>query len=288
LIDLSSKRELALIAEIVVAMQKVAPDAFFIVGALARDLLLMHAHGVDTGRATRDIDIAVMVSDWAAFERIRDGLVASSKFGATSLPYRLRYSGLPVDIVPFGGVEDVNGTITWPSTRHAMSMVGFQEALTTCVTVRLPGGVDVRVASLPAQAMLKLVVWGDRNPDRGTKDLQDFRTLAKFYHHAVGEDRLYSDSSLFEREDFDFEALSAYLLGRDAGTAHSISTVSGTVGKRDHPGLVATVERSLAREKAGDEFATFVSSMGGSTSENSRLTQWFYDGLHDGMNLRKR
>jgi predicted nucleotidyltransferase len=286
LIDLSNKPELSLVAEIAVAMQKVAPNAFFIVGALARDLLLMHAHGVDTGRATRDVDIAVMVSDWAAFESIRSRLVESGTFVTTPSPHRLRYGGLAVDIVPFGGVEDVDGTITWPSTNAAMSAVGFQEALTTCETVRLPGGAEVQVASLPALAMLKLVAWSDRNPDRGTKDLQDFRTLARSYHRALGVDRLYSQNALLQRQDFDLESLSAYLLGQDAGRNHLSSIVAGTVGGRERPSLIGAVDRFLAGEKAADNFTTLVGSMGGSTTENSRLTLWFYDGLRDGMTPR--
>jgi predicted nucleotidyltransferase len=42
--------------------------AFFIVGATARDILLQHAHGIHTTRATLDVDIGVFVSDWDQFE----------------------------------------------------------------------------------------------------------------------------------------------------------------------------------------------------------------------------
>jgi predicted nucleotidyltransferase len=38
--------------------------AFFIVGATARDILLQHAHGIYTTRATLDVDIGVFFSDW--------------------------------------------------------------------------------------------------------------------------------------------------------------------------------------------------------------------------------
>ena len=41
---------------------------FFVVGALARDLLLEHAWHLPPQRATRNIDFGVRVADWSQFE----------------------------------------------------------------------------------------------------------------------------------------------------------------------------------------------------------------------------
>ena len=49
--------------------------AFFIVGATARDILLQHAHGIRTTRATLDVDIGVFVSDWEQFRTLKEALV---------------------------------------------------------------------------------------------------------------------------------------------------------------------------------------------------------------------
>ena len=63
LLDLSGKIE-PLIISALGEIQGVAAQehvSFFIVGASARDLLLEAAHGLASKRATRDIDIAVVV-----------------------------------------------------------------------------------------------------------------------------------------------------------------------------------------------------------------------------------
>src|SRR6266705_2373878 len=58
--DFSQKPDLVPLAEVVQAVQMAAPPLgieFFLMGAAARDLLLLHAHGIE-GRGTEDIDFA--------------------------------------------------------------------------------------------------------------------------------------------------------------------------------------------------------------------------------------
>ena len=40
---------------------------FFVIGALARDLLLEHVHGMPAVRATQDVDVALAVSEWEQY-----------------------------------------------------------------------------------------------------------------------------------------------------------------------------------------------------------------------------
>ena len=47
-----------------------------VVGAMARDLVLVHGFGAQLERGTRDIDFAVQVRDWAAFEDLSGALSA--------------------------------------------------------------------------------------------------------------------------------------------------------------------------------------------------------------------
>ncbi len=54
--------------------------AFFIVGATARDILLQHAHGIRTTRATLDVDIGVFVTDWDQFQTLKEALVNMDRF----------------------------------------------------------------------------------------------------------------------------------------------------------------------------------------------------------------
>src|SRR5437867_7356522 len=80
-LNLANKQDLIFLAELVVDLRAVAPDvSVLLVGAVARDLLLFHAHGIRTGRATVDVDLALAVADWNDFERLRQSLLASGSF----------------------------------------------------------------------------------------------------------------------------------------------------------------------------------------------------------------
>ena len=41
--------------------------SYFVCGAVARDLLLSHVHGIEAGRVTADVDFAVAVEHWEQF-----------------------------------------------------------------------------------------------------------------------------------------------------------------------------------------------------------------------------
>ncbi|MES9856486.1 MAG: hypothetical protein ABW166_07785 [Sedimenticola sp.] len=47
---------------------------YVVVGATARDLVLHYGHGAKIERATHDVDFAIEVPSWAAFEALKDKL----------------------------------------------------------------------------------------------------------------------------------------------------------------------------------------------------------------------
>ena len=53
---------------------------YFICGAMARDILLRHVHGIETGTATKDVDFAVAVKNWEQFGNIKARLTATGRF----------------------------------------------------------------------------------------------------------------------------------------------------------------------------------------------------------------
>jgi predicted nucleotidyltransferase len=115
--DFSQKTELKPLALVASALQSVAQPAgieYFLIGAAARDLMLRYAHHIEPSRQTEDVDFAVMLRDWEAFANLRTALIASGAFCERPGPatHRLRHSGgLPLDIVPFGGIERADRTI---------------------------------------------------------------------------------------------------------------------------------------------------------------------------------
>ncbi len=128
LLDFSRRRELALHAAVVADMQGAAAPlgvSLLIVGAFARDVHLLYGCGIPTQRKTADIDFALMLPDWAAFEALRQRLLAASAFSiSTTTQHRLRHrTGLPVDLVPFGHVETGERMILDPVVERAAEWV---------------------------------------------------------------------------------------------------------------------------------------------------------------------
>jgi predicted nucleotidyltransferase len=196
---------------------------YFIGGAFARDLLLVHVHGLAIPRPTRDVDIGVAVQSWREFDELKGRLVATGDFSNDKdIVHRLRFlasaksSGTPLDILPFAGVEEEGSLLRWPPSRDVvMNVAGFSEALAVREEVRLGEDLVVPVASLPAQTLLKLAAWLDRRAET-SRDAVDLLTLLRRYGDAGNSDRLYEDkAALLESAGYDLERAGASLLGED-------------------------------------------------------------------------
>jgi predicted nucleotidyltransferase len=219
-LDLADRAALRPLARLLSAVRKATGDIpLVLVGAAARDVLLVHAHGAEPQRATEDTDLALAVRDWDAFLRARDALVASGAFTADGPAHRLWFGDQRVDIIPFGGVERGDRSIAWPPEgAEVMNVSGFAEALATAVSVRFPGGASFDVASLPALALLKVWAWQDRKYTAPGKDAADLWEFLRYYAAAGNQDRLYGSEgeAALASFGFDVEQAGAWLLGRDA------------------------------------------------------------------------
>lgn len=218
-IDLSDRAALQPLARLLAAVRKQAGDAaILLVGAAARDVLLVHFHGAAILRATEDTDVAVAVRSWDTFLALRQRLIDSRLFRAEGPPHRLYFGDHRLDIVPFGGVEREDRSIEWPiGGFEVMRVWGSAEALASAQLVRLPGGEAVLVASLPALALLKLWAWEDRRYET-RKDASDLWALLWHYADAGNHDRLFGPEgeAALTAFGYDLERAGAWLLGRDA------------------------------------------------------------------------
>src|SRR5579863_8303356 len=196
---------------------------YFVAGATARDIIMVHVHGLRPGRATRDIDFGIAVESWDHFARLKEGLIATGDFQSDLRALqRLIYSdqtagfSLPVDLIPFRGVASANSTIEWPPNRDiVMNVAGFEEALTSSVSIEIDEDLSVRVASPCGLTLLKLVAWSDRGRETN-KDAADLYRLLTTYADAGNTDRLYDqEMDLLEAVGFDMGLAGAELLGRD-------------------------------------------------------------------------
>lgn len=197
--------------------------SYFVCGAVARDILLQHVHGIETGTATADVDFGVAVENWQQFDNIKARLTETGRFEPSKkMAQRLYYKsgtnseGYPLDIIPFGRVENPPNSIAWPPGRdEVMNVIGYDEALANTVEIQIEKNFVVPVTSLPGLVLLKLFAWTDRG-SQDPKDALDLVTLLRTYHEAGNEDRLYGEElNMLEAAGFDPTSASPQLLGKD-------------------------------------------------------------------------
>lgn len=261
--DLSSVEELRDLAVSVAAVLSATEEAgeIFLIGATARDLLLHHVFSQRRGRLTLDVDVAVHVSSWNEFEVIRRRLTSE---GATAVneTHRFTIGDRLLDVVPFGGIEE-NHTITWRGGKNVMNVLGFEEASANTVDVLLPGGVLVRVATIPALLLLKLFAWDDRHIQRPAHDAVDIRQLITTYAD-VCEEMLYGDHiGILEAYAYDLDLAAAALLGRE---------VASIASSDSHDAASAILEREVSGEALARD-------MGPDADGNLRLLRVLRDGF---------
>ena len=218
-LDFSQKTDLQLLGSLAKLVNEAATGMpYLLAGAMARDLLLVHAHGVRSNRATEDVDLAFLVKSWDEFKGLRRKLLAGGQF--IEIPHKgihkLRFGRtLEVDVLPFGGVEAKDRSITLPPDNgFRMSMFGFGEALDSSVAVKLPGDAQIQVVSLPALAILKFSAWVERRDREPGKDAYDLALIIRNYAIASGE-RVYDANPYLMGSPPDYEAAGAWLLGKD-------------------------------------------------------------------------
>ena len=191
---------------------------FFVIGAFSRDLILKHGYGIEPRRKIGDIGVGVEVVNWEQFEKLKESLIATSQFSLTPDKQRLRCGTILIDILPFGPITDEDKKISWPPEHELiMSMVGFEEAYEHSVTVRLGSDpeLDIKLASLPGLAIMKLISWKEKYPNR-KRDADDLLLIMNKYEEAGNSERLYEeDLPLLQEEGFDIKLAGTRLLGRD-------------------------------------------------------------------------
>jgi len=225
-IDISRKIDDPVIVDLLGEINAVAEDLeipFFLVGAMARDLVLWHGFEIAPGRATRDFDLGVRVVSWDQFAAMKAALIASGNFVDRGTKCRMVFRGTtPIDVLPFGPIDGSRQVTEWPpGDGEQLNMTGFEEAYESALEVRIRAEPELvlRVASPCGLVLLKLIAWNDRKPVN--KDAIDLGLLIRSYLQ-IGNDKRRNDKRLFEEHadlldvnDFDFELAGAHLLGRD-------------------------------------------------------------------------
>lgn len=190
---------------------------FYVIGATARDIILS-LHGEKAKRATRDLDIAIAISDWSKYADVEKGITNIDGF--TKDPQQkqrfLYRQTFQVDIVPFGDIKKEDDKIYGPPDETvAMTSLGFPEAQGKTYSVKIDDDLTIDVASLAGIFVLKLFAWTDRNV-ASNSDADDMGFIINNYL-SIHEDRAIEDhyEEIYLDDDYTTNTAGAKLLGID-------------------------------------------------------------------------
>jgi len=158
---------------------------FYLIGAKARDMWLLDVKHLDSARATEDIDFAVKIDTYDQYEEIRNMLLRL-KFVQTELPYRFRFSGIIVDLIPFGSIAR-NDMISLNNGKFQMSVKGMNISVQNSKDL----SPHLHLITLPALCVLKLISYSEKKAERG-KDFTDFIYILESYFFILG-DKIYRE-----------------------------------------------------------------------------------------------
>lgn len=185
---------------------------FYVIGATARDIIIRQLIGTTSGRKTRDLDIAIAIPDWSVFDEIKEILVADGFKKSLHMHQRFYYGDYELDVVPYGVAKD-DDNIYWPPEEEiAMSVKGFDEALSKSMTIRIDDEFDIKIASLHGLFLLKFNAWLDRNIETG-KDAEDMSFILSNYFMVNLDRNVHPE--VYDWERFDEYIVGGYWLAQD-------------------------------------------------------------------------
>jgi len=191
-----------------------------LVGATARDLIMEYVYGIQSPRMTYDIDISIYVDSWGAFEEFKTQLKSGGFTADSRIAQKLTFNTstketVKLDLVPFGGVSDSSGDISWPPDGDfKMSVLGFSEAFESIVIASVNDS-EIPVISLEALCLLKLIAWLDRPRNIRQKDAQDIHFILSNYIKVENNQHAIYDDGFAEQYDFDPDMAIAAKLGHE-------------------------------------------------------------------------
>jgi predicted nucleotidyltransferase len=216
-----------------------------IVGATARDTILVHGYNAAIERGTKDVDFGIEVQSWEHYQVLRAALIEAGFTPHSKKAHQLNTTdsdGLPweIDLIPFGGVSDTDGQIAWPPKQDfVMSVLGFAEVYLHAWDVTLIKGPELsaKVASPAGILLLKLIAWTERGHEYQGKDAIDIYYVIKHYSKIPSVvDALY-EQNYMEAQDYDIIKATAMMLADEvASIAHekTLTYIKQTLLNKDN------------------------------------------------------
>lgn len=212
-----------LTVDAVCAETQMAPGDIMLVGARCRDILHSSLGFRSQLRHTEDSDLAFRVRSQGAYGRIMNRF---ERIKPSDI--RVRVAGMPVDVIPFGDLEDPAGSVRLDSDSPEIVVVGFQDVYEHSTMLDLGDGIAIRLPTPAGYGALKLLAWLDRSAFHETKDARDIAVVLHWYFESqeirsrsLGE----PNERVLARFGFDLDLSAALLLGRDIARILSASNL---------------------------------------------------------------
>ena len=163
----------------------------YVVGATARDLMMKLLDEYPSKRKTRDLDVAIALSDWSQFENLSQ-ILQKNYFRKDPANQKFYYEGkkhdndYEVDVVPFGDIAGEDETLLWPPEyEKEMSVKCFTEVMNRSMPITIDKLFNINIAMLAGQFLIKLDAWNDRHTaEYDSKDADDMFLILSRYHDA--------------------------------------------------------------------------------------------------------
>ena len=163
----------------------------YVVGATARDLMMKLLDEYPSKRKTRDLDVAIALSDWSQFENLSQ-ILQKNHFRKDPANQKFYYEGkkhdndYEVDVVPFGEIAGEDDTLLWPPEyEKEMSVKCFTEVMNKSMPITIDKLFNINIATLAGQFLIKLDAWNDRHTaEYNSKDADDMFLILSRYHEA--------------------------------------------------------------------------------------------------------
>jgi predicted nucleotidyltransferase len=213
---------------------------FYLIGATARDILLSKDSSYRARRATRDVDLAILVSSEEEFHKLKDFLLEDGDFTASrDNVLRLLYkNSIEVDLLPFGEIENESREVRIVHPELVISVPGFKELLPFVVEMDVDGTV-LNVCPLEGIIILKLFAYSEKREQR-TKDLTDIEHFIDAYFDL-------NKNEIYGEEYFDVLNLYQDVEGNDFELFVSQRVVGRKIRKllSEHPELLEKIKEIL-------------------------------------------
>lgn len=184
---------------------------FFGVGALARNV--WYVSNDKESRGTKDVDFGVYVPNSKVYSQLKKLLIKDFAYTVVSTnafclmsPY-----GIPLDLLPFGEIEENDKVIIEGTGLVDINLDGFKDTYRHGLITTEIEEDTLKVCSIPSVVLLKLIAFDDR-PEKRHNDPLDIDSILKHYPD-IETTKIWSEYNFLYDDEIPHEEVGIKVLG---------------------------------------------------------------------------